>query len=339
MRRAFPTYEISIMSTADDRPRQDARGSGSRYHSDPQPPHQELAMPPLQPRLHTRSTASGRALPSAGFDPQAARRAARARLRALPHPPEHYDGIPYYDHELDIPQSIPHAEMVHDFGNFLRQVASAAALRVQSDNPIWYWIAETSEQKPFYPDYALAEPVDLSRITALDLRLVVELVSTATPAKEQKDTVRMRELNAANGVPEFLLLYPEPEDRRALRWFSLDDTNGGYREWPVPDDRRYRSQSVPGLEIEVLPPEAWQPGRKVRLWYRGDRLPALDEAVWQAEQATRQAEQATREAEQARRAREIADRQFEQARAENERLLARLREAGLEPIRDPIRAS
>ncbi|WPL18736.1 hypothetical protein Thiowin_03824 [Thiorhodovibrio winogradskyi] len=281
-------------------------------------------MPPLQPRLHTRSTSPARALPSAGFEPQEAIRAARARLRALPHPPEHYDGIPYYDHELDMPQSTAHAEMVHDFGNFLRQVASAAALRVLSDNPIWYWIAETSEQKPFYPDYALAEPVDPSRITALELRLVVELVSTATLAKEQKDTVRMRELNAANGVPEFLLLYPEPEDSRALRWFSLDDTNGGYREWPAPDDRRYRSQTIPGLEIEVLPSEAWQLGRKVRLWYRGDRLPALDEAVWQAEQAMRQAEQERRE-------RESAERQFEQARAENERLLARLREAGLAP--------
>lgn len=316
-------------------------------------------MPPLQPRLHTRSTAPARALPSAGLDPREAIRLARARLRALPHPPEHYDGIPYYDHELDMPQSTAHAEMVHDFGNFLRQVASAASLRVLSDNPIWYWIAEASEQKPFYPDYALAEPVDPGRITALDLRLVVELVSTATPAKEQKDSVRMRELNAANGVPEFLLLYPEPEDRRALRWFSLDEANGGYREWPAPDDRRYRSQTVPGLEIEVLPSESWQPGRKVRLWYRGDRLPALDEAVCQVEQATRQAEQAARQAEQAtrqaeqeRREREIVERQFEQerreraaaqrqateakhlaeqTRAENERLLARLREAGLAP--------
>ena len=46
--------------------------------------------------------------------------------------------------------------------------------------------------------------------------------------KNRQDAMRMRELNAANGVPEFLLLYPEPEDTRALRWFRLDDTNGGY---------------------------------------------------------------------------------------------------------------
>lgn len=286
--------------------------------------NQEFAMPPLEQRLHTNPAATARVLPSSGLDPREAMRTARARLRPLPHPPEHYEGIPYYDHELDMAQSQAHSRMVRDLSQFLEPLASAVGLRVLSDNPIWYWVSESEDQKPFYPDYALAEPVDPGRVTALDLRLVVELVSTASPAKEQKDAVRMRELNAANGVPEFLLLYPEPEDSRALRWFSLDDTCGGYREWPAPDDGRYRSQTIPGLEIEVLPPESWQPGRKVRLWYRGDRLAALDEAVWQAEQATRQVAFE-------RRQRELAERQAEQARAENERLLARLREAGLAP--------
>jgi hypothetical protein len=263
---------------------------------------------------------------------------ARARLRAIPHPPEHYDGIPYYDHEYAIPQSTAHGEMIRDIGQFLDQVAVAAGLRLLSDNPIWYWLGEFDEQKPFYPDYALADPVDPACVTALNLRLAVEVVSTAHAAKERKDTVRMRELNATNGVPEFALLYPEPNDARALRWFTLDQANATYREWPLPADRRYPSQAIPGLEIEVLPPERWQPGRKIRLWYRGNRLPAMDEVPCQVEQATRQAEQATREAEQERRERESAERQAEQsmrqaeqARAENERLLARLREAGLMP--------
>lgn len=256
---------------------------------------------------------------------------ARARLRAIPHPPEHYDGIPYYDHEYDMAQSTAHAEMIRDMGQFLDQVAAATGLRLLSDNPIWYWIDERDEQRPLYPDYALAEPVDPGCVTALNLRLAVELVSTATAAKERKDTVRMRKLNAANGVPEFALLYPELDDTRALRWFTLDQPSAIYREWPLPADRRYRSEAIPGLELEVLPRERWQPGRKLRLWYRGARLPALDEALRQAEQAVRQAEQERTQREAAVRQAEQAVRQAEQAQAENERLLALLREAGVTP--------
>jgi hypothetical protein len=272
----------------------------------------------LQSPPHTASSLAATVLPPARIIPVTAIATARARLRAIPHPPEHYDGIPYYDHELDMPQSTAHGQMIHDFGQFLYQVATATGLRVFSDNPIWYWLEETEEQKPYYPDYALADPVDPARATARDLRLAVELVSTASAAKERKDRVRMRALNAANGVPEFLLLYPEPDDDRAVEWFGLDAASGTYRQWPLPVDRRYRSQSIPGLEIEVLPRLDWQPGRKVRLWYRGERLPTVDEAVCQADQATHQVEQAIVQAKQERREREMAQRQADQERRERE---------------------
>jgi hypothetical protein len=258
--------------------------------------------------------------------------AARRRLRPLPHPPEHYDGIPYYDDEFDMAQSPAHSRMVRDLSQFLEQLAPVAGLQVFSDNPIWYWLVESGQQKPFYPDYALAvAAADARRLTALDLRLVIELVSTATAAKERKDSERMRELNAANGVAEFVLFYPEPEDERAVRWFGLDQAVGGYREWALPPDRRHRSVSIPGLEVEVLAREAWRPGRKARLWYRGERLPDVDEAIYLAEQERQAREAAERQNLQERQAREAAEREAQNAREENARLLARLQAAGLAP--------
>ncbi len=310
-------------------------------------------MPPLEHPSPSLTRPPQHSHRDAAFNPLAAMRTARARLRPLDHPPEHDDGIPYYDDEFDMAQSTAHSKMVRDLSQFLEQLAPSASLQVFSDNPIWYWVSETNQQKPFYPDYALADAAaNPKRLTALDLRLVIELVSIATPAKEQKDSVRMRELNANNGVPEFVLFYPEPEDQRAVRWFSLDQTKGGYREWDLPADWRYCSQAVPGLEVEVLPPELWQSGRKARLWYRGDRLAAVDEAVFMAEQAIcqlgeerhareaaqriAQQEQQAREtaehiAQQEQQARKAAEHQAQQAQAENARLLARLREAGLVP--------
>jgi hypothetical protein len=261
---------------------------------------------------------------------------ARARLRALPFPPEATIGIPYYDDEFDMAQSLAHSEMVADIGQFLRRIAPLAGLKVLSDNPVWYWIHVEDRQRILYPDYALAATSDPYRVTALDVRVALEVVSTERAEKERKDTERMRATNAANGVPEFGLLYPEPEDSRSLRWFQHDPISGDYQEITLPANQRFRSLAVPGLELEVLAAAHWEPGRKVRLWYQGRRIPTAEEEGQRADQASRRAEQASRRAKEAshrakqesRRASEEAQR-ANAAEAELARLQALLDQAGV----------
>ena len=187
------------------------------------------------------------ARPLAAPSPPAA--IAHARLRARPFPPEATAGTPYYDEEFDMAQSFAHSETIADLGQFLRRLADRTDLYVLSDNPVWYWLHEHDRQGYLYPDYALAAAADPRRATAVELRIALEVVSTERTEKERKDTERMRDRNAANGVPEFGLLYPEPDDPRALRWFRLDPASGVYREAALPADRRFRSRAVPGLEL------------------------------------------------------------------------------------------
>jgi hypothetical protein len=127
----------------------------------------------------------------------------------------------------------------------------------------------------------------------------------------------MREHNRFHGVPEFVLVYPELDDERAVVWYRYDARADAYREVPVAADRRYRSQAAPDLEIEVLEPGEWTEGRKLRVYYRGEEL--REGAV--EEQARKVAEQ---QAEQERQARLAAERRLAE-------LLARLKRAGLEP--------
>jgi hypothetical protein len=132
---------------------------------------------------------------------------------------------------------------------------------------------------------------------------VLEVVTTSQPAKMHKDTVRMRDHNALHGVPEFVLLFPEPDDARSVVWHQYDAATGAYQVVALPADRRYRSQAIPGLELEVLEPSARTLGRKVRVYYQGREF---------------------RDAQVEEQVREAAERRVEQ-------LLARLKQAGLEP--------
>ncbi|MFB1490470.1 MULTISPECIES: hypothetical protein [unclassified Thiocapsa] len=270
------------------------------------------------------------ALPvSASPPPALAAEIARARLSRQPFPPEATLGIPYYDDEFDMAQSTAHSATIRDLGPFLDRLADWTSLRVLSDNPVWYWVHEDEQQRILYPDYALADTPTPERALAADLRLALEVVSTERPEKERKDSERMRERNAANGVPEFGLLYPEPEDARALRWFQLDAASGLYREAALPAERRFRSQAVPGLELEVLEATAWRPGRKVRLWYRGARIPSAEEEARRADQEARRAEEETRRAHQESLRADQESRRADAAETENARLLALLRQAGV----------
>ena len=243
--------------------------------------------------------------------------------RPLPwlHPPESMIGTPYYDDEFEMAQSIAHMHTIYSVGPLLNRVAKAADLRVVSDNPVWYWLAEAGMQRALYPDYALTANPRVDRLTADELALALEVVSTTRVEKEHKDTVLMRERNAAHGVREFVLIYPEPDDPRSVVWHGYDERTGRYQIVPLPADRRYRSAAVPGLELEVLPPEEWTPGRKVRVWFRGQEVRDGEAEAQGRKAAEQRAEQERVRAEQERAEKEAA-------LAEIERLKALLRSQG-----------
>ena len=245
-------------------------------------------------------------------------------LRPLPwpHPPASMAGTPYYDDELDMAQSTAHMQTIFYLGSLLNDVAAAANLRVVSDNPVWYWLPEKGVQRALYPDYALTANPSTARLTAPELLLALEVVSTADAEKEEKDTVVMRDRNAAHGVREFVLIYPEPDDIRSVVWYVDEERTGQYQVVPRPANGRYRSVAIDGLELEVLPRDEWTPGRKVRVWFQGQemhdrrtevRLRQVAEQQADQERAAREQEQAARE--QEHQARLVAEQQAAQERA------------------------
>lgn len=262
--------------------------------------------------------------------------------RGVLEPLEHtaFDGIPYYDHELDVPQSVAHGSVTVGLGAVLQLVADEAGCSYLSDNPIWYLHPETDEQRAYYGDCVLGKAVDLSRIMATDLLWVMEVVSTNDRRKELKDTRFQKLLNEYNAVPEFALAFPELGDPRALTWCRLVD--GVYQEHIVGPGASVHSDTVPGLELRVLPREQWTPGYKFDVYYRGELRPRYAGEHERAEQEKNRAEQEKNRAEQEKNRANDAEARAEQekARAEQEknraddaearaqRLAARLAELG-----------
>ena len=240
-----------------------------------------------------------------------------------------YDGIPFYDAELQVAQSKAHRIMVVDTASVLSTLAPELELVFLADEPIWYLHPETDLQKVFYGDCVLgrpvvggASPVDTRRITAESVVLVVEVVSTNDRRKELKDTRFQRLLNEYNGVPEFILAFPEPDDPRALTYCQL--VNGEYQEQTMIPGATVLSRSVPGLELRVRARASWEPGRKFDILYKGEvRLP-LDQ-----ERARAEHEKARAEHEKARAEKGEARAEKEKARAD--KLAERLRELGIDP--------
>ncbi len=206
--------------------------------------------------------------------------------------------------------------MMYFLGSLLDRVATMAGLQSVGDYPIWYWFPEEGRQKALYPDYALTANPDIRALMATELLWTLEVVTTTHAGKEHKDTVRMRDYNALHGVPEFVLLFPEPDDPRSVRWHRYDPRAQQYERVALPADRRYRSTAIPGLEIEVLKAHEWTAERKVRVYYRGEEVRG-------------------QQVEQERQARLMTEQRAEQERyavqQEVERLRALLREAGMEP--------
>jgi Uma2 family endonuclease len=180
---------------------------------------------------------------------------------------------------------------------------------------------------------------------------VLEYVSKHTKRKDYQDNFHKYEKELK--VPFCLLFYPEAQDLRVYRL-----SRGKYVLVKANAAGRY---AIPDLEIEVALLDGW-----VRFWFRGELLPLpaqlqaelvetrrkLQLAEVQAhlakeqvalgkeqlrlanEQARKAEEQARKAGEQARKAEEQARKAEERAkreREEKERLLARLRELGVEP--------
>jgi Uma2 family endonuclease len=198
-------------------------------------------------------------------------------------------GTPYFDEELQVAQSAAHRIMAVASSAILAAIADEAGLAYLSDEPIWYLHPETDEQRTYYGDCVLARSTDLTRITAEDLLLVLEVVSTNDRRRELKDTGFHRLLHQYNAVPEFALAFPELEDARALTWLRL--AGGEYEERIVAPGGRVRSERVPELELEVLPRERWTPGYKIDIYYRGELRPRLVGERARAEQEKARAEQ------------------------------------------------
>ncbi|MBM4398574.1 MAG: hypothetical protein FJ087_23175 [Deltaproteobacteria bacterium] len=212
--------------------------------------------------------------------------------------------------------------MVGETVPILTVVAVEAGLMFRSDEPIWYVHPETDQQRIFYGDLVLARPVDPRRVTADDLLLAMEVVSTHDRRKALKDTLFQRLLNEYNDVPEFALLFPDLEDPRALTWYRLVE-EGRYEEQIVAPGGRVSSRAVPELELRVLPRDRWSPGYKVDIYYRGELRPRMAAVLQRAGE-----EKARADEEKARAEKEKARAEKEKARAD--RLAERLRELGID---------
>ena len=240
------------------------------------------------------------------------------KLERREHPPESYVGTaPYFDEELKVPQGREHRRTVYSLGPVLEMIAEEAGLTFLSDHPIWYLHPETDEQKAYYGDLVLARPVDVTRITAADLLMVIEVVTTTNRKKEVKDTVFQRAVNEYNGVPELGLIFPDVEDGRSMTWFELDAESGRYTEVTLSPGSAIEPRALPGLEIRVKPRSEWRPGKKLELYYRGQRRYYPDEDRARAEQEAARAEQ--------------ADARAEKERRRAEELEAKLKELGIDP--------
>jgi hypothetical protein len=249
--------------------------------------------------------------------------------RLVPRPHAEPGGTPYFDEELGVPHKSSHRIMVSDVSVILAALAAELGLSFLSDEPIWYLHPETDEQRTFFGDCVLANTRDTSTITADAVLLVMEVVSTNDRRKELKDTRFQKLLNEYNRVPEFALLFPDLEDARAVTWCRFFD--GVYQEHAVGPGGIVQSESVPGLELHVLPRDAWASGYKFEVFYNGVRRPRL---IGERARAEAERERAEAERERAEAERERAEAERERAEAERERaerLAAKLRALGIDP--------
>ena len=200
-------------------------------------------------------------------------------------------GILFYDDELDMPAGVEHARAAHYLGDCLNRVSEASQLEWLYDNPIWYWEEPFGNQRRYFCDICLADTEDVRSVTAHELRLVLEVVTTSSAKKERKDTVIQKNRNASHAVGEFLLYYPEPDDERSLIWHVYDPEILDYRQVSADKDGYYTSQSVPGLRMRLLPRSEWRGCIKVEVYFNGRKLEPSANLEKSLDQATMEVQQ------------------------------------------------
>jgi Uma2 family endonuclease len=145
---------------------------------------------------------------------------------------------------------------------------------------------------------------------------VLEYLSPNSRRKDYDDSFRRYERELK--VPYYLLSYPDPHDLTLFRHTG--------RKYVMVRANAAGRLAITRLDLEMALLDGW-----VRFWFKGKLLPLpaeLQRQLQEAEQRAGQAEERARQAEeQARRAQEQAD----QERREKEKLLAQLRERGIEP--------
>ncbi len=138
---------------------------------------------------------------------------------------------------------------------------------------------------------------------------VLEYVSKGSERKDYEDSFRKYERELR--VPYYLLFYP---DNQELTLFRHDG-----RKYATVGANAAGRHPIPELELEVALWEGW-----ARYWFRGDLLPLPADLHRDLDETRRQLLQAR---EETRQAQEIA----RQAQEREQRLLAKLRELGVEP--------
>ncbi|MDJ0836470.1 MAG: Uma2 family endonuclease [Acidobacteriota bacterium] len=151
--------------------------------------------------------------------------------------------IPYYDEELDVPQGETHFETVYNQLYLIGHMAEKAGYKLLSDCPVCYWEKVNTKKKVYLPDITILKSKNPAAAVFQEVVLVGEIVSGTSRAKMEKDTVKMFQLNELHGIPEFLLIYPDPQDDRILDWFVL--SGGKYRKL-IPQKGRYERHSSIG---------------------------------------------------------------------------------------------
>jgi Uma2 family endonuclease len=266
-------------------------------------------------------------------------RAAEAYLRSLP--PEHFM------------EAVPQAKQRETTVESLALV-KARRSDVQTFNEllVQYRLGREREIRQVVPDNMVViheEPIQAVGSYALELQparpfWVMEYVSKSSQRKDYEDSFRKYERELK--VPYYLLFYPD-EQELSLFWHN----GRRYRSVTANENGRY---PIPELDLELGLLDGW-----VRFWFRGELLPLpadlqreLEEArrqlVQEQEQTRRAQEQARHAEEKARHAEEKArhaeekarhaeekarhaEEQTEHERQQKERLLAQLRELGIDP--------
>ncbi len=231
-------------------------------------------------------------------------RAAQAYFRSLP--PEHFMAPTAQATQREI-----------TLESFALVKARRPGVQYFNDLPIQYPFGRRKQIRHVVPDnMVVVHPEQIKAPDSFDLPLqpvrpfrVLEYVSQSNPAKDYDASFAKYERELK--VPYYLVLYPDERGSTLYR-----HTDGKYRAVPSNKAGRHR---IPELDLEIGRVDDW-----VRYWYRGKLLPLPAELDQQLKDTCRQLRHAQK---QARQAEERAD----QERREKERLLARLRELGVEP--------